>query len=57
VLTSIIVSAIALFTVGAVLTRFTGRPPLLSGARMLVIGAAAAGITFAIGSLFHVSTS
>jgi VIT1/CCC1 family predicted Fe2+/Mn2+ transporter len=56
VLTSIIVSAIALFAVGAVLTRFTGRPPLLSGARMLVIGAAAAGITFAIGSLFHVST-
>ena len=53
---AIAVSAVALFTVGATLTRFTGRSPLLSGARMLVIGAAAAGITFAIGSLFHVST-
>jgi VIT1/CCC1 family predicted Fe2+/Mn2+ transporter len=40
-----------------VLTRFTGRPPLLSGVRMLLIGVAAAGITFAIGSLFHVGTS
>jgi VIT1/CCC1 family predicted Fe2+/Mn2+ transporter len=57
VLTSIIVSAVALFAVGAVLTRFTGRPPLLSGVRMLLIGVAAAGITFAIGSLFHVGTS
>jgi len=57
VFASIAVSAVALFTVGAVLTRFTGRSPLLSGARMLAIGAAAAGITFAIGSLFHVSTS
>ena len=54
VLVAIAISAVALFTVGAMLTRFTGRSALLSGARMLVIGAAAAGITFAIGSLFHV---
>ena len=55
VLAAIVISAVALFTVGAVLTRFTGRPWLLSGARMLAIGAVAAGITFGIGSLFHVS--
>jgi vacuolar iron transporter family protein len=54
---AIAVSAVALFTVGAFLTRFTGRPPWLSGARMLAVGAIAAGITFGIGSLFHVSTS
>src|SRR5438445_113449 len=45
------------FSMGAFLTRFTGRPPWLSGARMLAVGAIAAGITFGIGSLFHVSTS
>jgi vacuolar iron transporter family protein len=56
VFAAIAVSAVALFAVGATLTRFTGRSPLLSGARMLVIGAAAAGITFGIGSLFHVGT-
>jgi VIT1/CCC1 family predicted Fe2+/Mn2+ transporter len=55
VLAAVIISGVALFTVGAVLTRFTGRSPLLSGARMLAIGAAAAAITFGIGSLFHVS--
>src|SRR6185437_5156155 len=38
VVASVAVSAIALFTVGALLTRFTGRSPFLSGARMLVIG-------------------
>ena len=54
---AVAVSAVALFTVGAFLTRFTGRPPWLSGARMLAVGAIAAGITFGIGSLFHVSTS
>lgn len=57
VLTSIAVAALALFSVGAALTRFTGRPVLRSGARMLLVGAVAAGITFGIGSLFHVSTS
>ena len=56
VIASVAVSAVSLFTVGALLTRFTGRSALLSGSRMLVIGAAAAGITFGIGSLFHVGT-
>ncbi len=57
VIASVSIAATALFTVGAFLTRFTGRPPWLSGARMLAVGAVAAGITFGIGSLFHVSTS
>jgi len=45
-----------LFVTGSVLTRFTGRPWLLSGGRMLLVGAVAAAITFGIGSLFHVGT-
>lgn len=57
VVASILCGAIALFATGSVLTRFTGRPWLLSGGRMLLVGAVAAGITFGIGSLFHVGTS
>jgi vacuolar iron transporter family protein len=56
VLTAIVVAGVALFSVGGLLTRFTGRPVLRSGARMLLIGGVAAGITFGIGSLFHVTT-
>ena len=54
---SILCGIVALFVTGSVLTRFTGRSWFLSGGRMLLVGAAAAGITYAIGSLFHVSTS
>ena len=57
VVASILCGMVALFVTGSVLTRFTGRPWLLSGGRMLLVGAAAAGITFGIGSLFHVGTS
>jgi vacuolar iron transporter family protein len=56
VLTAIVVAGVALFSVGALLTRFTGRPVVMSGARMLLIAGVAAGITFGIGSLFHVTT-
>lgn len=44
----------ALFGVGAAMSYLTGRPALLSGARMLAVGSAAAAITFAIGKLLDV---
>jgi VIT1/CCC1 family predicted Fe2+/Mn2+ transporter len=48
-------TGIALFAVGATLSLFTGRNALLSGARMLAIGAAAGGVTFLIGKFLGVS--
>ncbi len=49
-------SGLALFGVGAALSLFTGRSPLLSGGRQLALGAVAAALTFAIGSVIGVST-
>jgi VIT1/CCC1 family predicted Fe2+/Mn2+ transporter len=54
-LTSIVVTGLALFTVGATLSLFTGRQAWRGGLRMLVIGAAAGALTFAIGSLLGVN--
>jgi VIT1/CCC1 family predicted Fe2+/Mn2+ transporter len=34
---------------------FTKRPPWWSGLRMLLVGAVAAGVTFAVGRAFHVN--
>ena len=48
-------AAVALFAVGATLSLFTGRSALMSGARMLAIGAAAGGVTYCIGKLLGVS--
>ena len=47
----------ALFTVGAVLSIFTARGPLLSGARMLAIGLLVSAITYSVGWLFGVSVA
>jgi VIT1/CCC1 family predicted Fe2+/Mn2+ transporter len=49
------VTAVALFGVGALLSLFTGRNALYSGARMLVLGGIAGAVTFAIGRLAGVS--
>jgi vacuolar iron transporter family protein len=49
------VTALALFGVGALLSLFTGRNAVFSGARMLALGAIAGGITFAIGKLAGVA--
>ena len=49
------ICGLALFTVGALISVFTGRSLVVSGLRMLGIGALAAGITFAIGRLLGVS--
>jgi VIT1/CCC1 family predicted Fe2+/Mn2+ transporter len=46
---SVAVSAAVLFVIGVGISVFTGRSALASGARQLVIGLAAAGVTYAIG--------
>lgn len=51
VVTTVAVSALALFGIGAMITVMTGRSALFSGVRQLLIGLAAAGVTFGIGSL------
>ena len=56
VMISLLLSAVALFTVGAVLSLFTGRGVMFSGGRQLAIGAAAALVTFGLGRLIGVST-
>ena len=49
------VTAVALFGVGALLSLFTGRNALHSGARMLLLGALAGAVTYAIGRLAGVA--
>ncbi len=49
------VTAVALFSVGATLSLFTGRGAVRSGARMLLLGALAGAVTFAIGKLAGVT--
>ena len=50
-------SAVALFGVGAGVSLFTGKSMLYSGARQVALGAAAATVTFIIGSIIGASTS
>jgi vacuolar iron transporter family protein len=52
---ALLAGGIGLFVAGAVSSRFTPRPWWFAGARQLVFGAAAAGITYVIGSLIGVS--
>jgi len=54
---SVVLAGLGLFAAGAFTTLFTGRGFLFSGARMLVFGLGAAGITFAVGRAIGVSTS
>jgi VIT1/CCC1 family predicted Fe2+/Mn2+ transporter len=53
---SAVLSALALFAVGAGVSLFTGRSALYSGARQVGLGALAAIVTFVIGRLVGVST-
>jgi VIT1/CCC1 family predicted Fe2+/Mn2+ transporter len=48
---AIAITAVSLFAVGALLSLYTGRNALYSGARMLMLGALAGGVTFAVGKL------
>jgi vacuolar iron transporter family protein len=49
VLVSLGVSAVALFGIGTAITLFTGRNALYAGSRQLLVGLAAAGLTYGIG--------
>jgi VIT1/CCC1 family predicted Fe2+/Mn2+ transporter len=53
--TSIGVTAVALFAVGAAISLFTGRNAARDGVRMLAIGGVAGALTFSIGKLLGVS--
>ena len=54
VIASAILSILALFAIGAGMSYLTGRSFLASGLRMMLIGAAAAAVTYAVGSLLGV---
>lgn len=56
-LASLVLTGGALFAVGAVISLFTGRNAVRDGLRMLCIGAAAGGVTYAVGSLLGVSVN
>jgi VIT1/CCC1 family predicted Fe2+/Mn2+ transporter len=57
VIASLLLSGIALFMIGAAITIFTGVPVWRSGGRQLLLGLAAAGLTYGIGHLVGVSLS
>jgi VIT1/CCC1 family predicted Fe2+/Mn2+ transporter len=52
---SLIVSAIGLFIIGAAITLMTGRSVWFSGTRQVLVGMAAAALTFGVGKLIGVS--
>jgi VIT1/CCC1 family predicted Fe2+/Mn2+ transporter len=54
---SIVVTAVALFCVGALISLFTGRSAMRDGLRMLAIGAGAGAVTYVIGRMLGVSLS
>src|SRR2546422_661012 len=54
VASSVVVSGLALFGIGGAITIFTGKPVWQSGGRQLLLGLAAAGVTFAVGKLIGV---
>ncbi len=55
VVVSIVLSGLSLFAVGAVAARLSDRPALFGGVRMLLIGAAAAAVTYGIGKALGVN--
>src|SRR2546425_8612562 len=55
VASSVVVSGLALFGIGAAITIFTGKPVWRSGGRQLLLGLAAAGLTFGVGRLIGVA--
>jgi VIT1/CCC1 family predicted Fe2+/Mn2+ transporter len=55
VASSAVLSALGLWTLGAAITIFTGTPVWRSGGRQLVLGLAAAGLTFGIGKLIGIA--
>ena len=49
-LVTVVLGLLALFAAGALVSRFTDRGVLYSGGRQLLLGGAAAGLTYAVGS-------
>ena len=56
-LAAVIAGGATLFLVGSLVSILTGKGALRSGLRMLLIGAAAAGITYGVGKAFHLGSS
>jgi VIT1/CCC1 family predicted Fe2+/Mn2+ transporter len=54
---ALVAGGVGLFVAGAVVARFTRRPWLASGLRQLLLGAAAAAITYGIGHLIGTTVS
>jgi VIT1/CCC1 family predicted Fe2+/Mn2+ transporter len=54
---ALVLTALALFGVGCAISLFTGREGLRGGARTLLIGAAAGGVTYGIGRLLGAAIS
>jgi len=50
-------SGITLLAVGGAMSVFTGRSPVISALRMLLIGAGAATVTYLVGTLLHVGVT
>ena len=57
VITSVALSAAALFAIGAIVTVFTGKSAVMSGARQMTIGLAAAAATYGFGRILGVAVS
>jgi vacuolar iron transporter family protein len=57
VIASLAASGVALFLIGAGTTLFTGRGVLRSGMRQLLVGFAAAGVTYGVGKLIGVAVT
>lgn len=55
ILTSVALSGLVLFALGAAITIFTGRSAVRAGIRQLVLGLAAAGLTYGIGRVLGVA--
>lgn len=55
ILLSLVVSAVGLFIIGAAITLMTGRSVWFSGTRQVLVGIAAAALTYGIGKLIGVS--
>ncbi len=55
--TSVALSAVALYGIGAAITLFTGRPAWRSGGRQVLFGLAAAAFTYGVGSLIGVAVT
>jgi VIT1/CCC1 family predicted Fe2+/Mn2+ transporter len=51
VVASVVLSTLGLFAIGALITLLTGRSVLFSGGRQVLIGLAAAGLTFGVGAV------